>query len=264
MGMRSDSPRVAAASEARRSSNVSNKRTSMDVELSRLAVKSEGAYDSPTLLPRKVFIPESVHHPDDRSMSESSSSNGDNNILSQTMDSLMTRIKNLEDFCSDNEDEIASVLADRPLLDENQVKFDLTLPAPAVSTPTIHFVCETASRLLFKTMHWTKGIPSFSLLKLSLQIELVRRSWVSLFVLGLAQISRSISVPALLSLVVSHQQSRLAGDSSLDVKEVAETVCKIHQFVKTLGKMELDDTEFGYLKAIVIFSEGDTKCLIYA
>ena len=54
MGMRSDSPRVAAASEARRSSSLSSssKRVSLEVE---------AAYDSPTLLPRRslVFPPHS-------------------------------------------------------------------------------------------------------------------------------------------------------------------------------------------------------------
>ena len=280
MGMRSDSPRVAAAGEARRASGAGEarrasgagevrrasgaggKRTSLDTD-SKAGVKRE-VYDSPTLLPRRGYIPDSVQAREDdiscRSVSDSGSTFGEPlNLLSQTMDNLMTRIKSLEDSnsFSDSEDEISSVLSDRPLLDESQLKFNLTIPSPMVSTPSIHFVCETASRLLFKTLHWTKSIPSFSLLKLSLQIELVRRSWASLFVLGLAHISGQISVPSLLSLVVSHQQSRLAGDSSLNVKEVAETVCKIHQFVRTLSKLELDDFEFGYIKAILLFSEGN-------
>jgi hypothetical protein len=55
MGMRSDSPRVAAASEARRSSSLSSssKRVSLEVE---------AAYDSPTLLPRRslVFQPQQL------------------------------------------------------------------------------------------------------------------------------------------------------------------------------------------------------------
>ena len=264
MGMRSDSPRVAAASEARRSSNASSKRISVDTELNgKIGVKSE-LYDSPTLLPRRAFIPESVQSREEdqvsnRSVSDSGSSLGDSNLLSQTMDNLLTRIRSMEESntSSDTEDEINSVISDRPLLDEAHLKFDLTIPSPMHSTPTIHFVCETASRLLFRTLNWIKSIPSFSLLKLSLQIDLVRQSWASMFILGLAQISRQISVPSLLSLVVSHQQSRLAGDSSLNVKEVAETVCKIHEYVKSLSKLELDDSEFGYMKAVLLFGEGE-------
>ena len=52
-----------------------------------------------------------------------------------------------------------------PVLGEHQLKFDLAVPAPMLDTPTIHFVCETASRLLFQTLHWTKSIPAFNLLK---------------------------------------------------------------------------------------------------
>jgi hypothetical protein len=57
MGMRSDSPRVAAASEARRSSSLSSscsKRVSLEA--------AEAAYDSPTLLPRRslVFQPQQL------------------------------------------------------------------------------------------------------------------------------------------------------------------------------------------------------------
>lgn len=302
-GMRSDSPRVAAASEARRSSNSgggpANKRASLDIDLNGLTVKAEAAaYASPTLLPRQSFMPKAAvpvtppppllappeaalptaaaiqpSPPEGLSFSDSGSSVGGdslasasssaNNLLSQTMDSLMARINNLEELAaSDNEEEISCVLADRPLLDAAGVRFDLNLPSPATTQPSIHFVCETASRLLFKTMHWAKGIPSFSLLSLDLQVELVRRSWAGLFVLGLAQLAGRLSVPSLLSLAVSHQQARLAGDTGLDVKEVAETVCKIHQFVKTLANLQLDDTEFAYLKAILIFSEGNILLII--
>ena len=98
----------------------------------------------------------------------------------------------------------------------------------------------------------------------------MRRAWAPLFVLGLAQIADQVSIPSLLSLVVSHQQARIAGggggqqdgQAGLNVKEVAETVCKIHQFVRTVDKLELESTELGYLKAVVLFSEGNIykKC----
>ena len=54
MGMHSDSPRVAAASEARRSSSLSS-------SSKRVSLEGEAAFDSPTLLPRRslVFPPHS-------------------------------------------------------------------------------------------------------------------------------------------------------------------------------------------------------------
>ena len=68
MGMRSDSPRVAAAQESRRSSvNTqvglnANKRLSLDKEFleNNLGSALGAAYDSPTLLPRKPIIPDSL------------------------------------------------------------------------------------------------------------------------------------------------------------------------------------------------------------
>ena len=53
---------------------------------------------------------------------------------------------------------------------------------------------------------------------------MVRNSWSDLFVLGLAQIATQVSVPSILSLIVSHQQSRLARDNTpINVKEVRNT-----------------------------------------
>ena len=291
MGMRSDSPRVAAASEARRASNASsntsaagnNKRMSLDtadllkmgsVGGNVLTAKTE-LYDSPTLLPpRRVIIPDSMMQqtnttvaPGERRMdtdelgsaasSETSSepSHQQQSLLSNAMDALMSRLTAgpaVDDDCE--EDEIAALLADQPLLGGSQLRFELTVPPPS-PTPSIHVVCETASRLLFKTLHWIRSIPAFNLLKMSTQVEIVRRSWAPIFALGLAQISDRVSMSSLLSLVVSHQQTRVAGDSTLNVKEVAETVCKIHQFVRTTGKLELDDAEFSFLKAILLFGE---------
>ena len=180
------------------------------------------------------------------------------NMLNVNMDHIMIKTRDLdESLCqSDTDDEICSVLSDRPFFDESQLKFDLQIPSPMLSTPSIHFVCEAASRLLFKTVHWTRSIPSFSLLKPSLQVELVRQSWSSLFILGLAQISSQVSIPSLLSLVVSHQQARLSRDPSVNVKDVVETVCKIHQYVNTLVRMEMDDMEFAFLRAVALFGDG--------
>ena len=164
-----------------------------------------------------------------------------------------------EDSISCSDDDDLHMAADQNLLDTCSLKFELGLPPQpmtASSIPSIHFVSETASRLLFKTVHWVKSIPSFSLLPPSLQLELIQRSWSSLFVLGLAQVSSEVSIPSLLSLVVSHQQACLSHDPSVNVKDVVETVCKIHRYVNTLGRMELTDEEYAYLKAIVLLSDG--------
>ena len=197
--MRSDSPRVAAAQESRRTSlnnaAAANKRLSLDKEFldNNLGSSLGSAYDSPTMLPRKPIIPDSLlssstpdtHHesvaPQTKDEDQSSTlsmtdttsshddpsvnSNYEKNLLSKAIDVMMARVKKADDANSDTDDEMLSSIKDQPLLDEKHLKFDLNIPPPMMDTPTIHFVCETASRLLFQTLHWTKSIPAFNLLK---------------------------------------------------------------------------------------------------
>jgi len=283
MGMRSDSPRVAAAQESRRTSlnNAASKRLSLDKEfLENNLVNGMGnAYDSPTMLPRRPIIPDSLmssptpepenaHSTKEEdqsstvSMTETTSSNDDpplnpnyeKNLLKEAINVMMSRVKKPDDSSSDTDDEMLSTLKDSPVLEESHLKFDLNVPAPMMDTPTIHFVCETASRLLFQTLHWTKSIQAFNLLKYDTQIGLVRNSWSDLFVLGLAQISGQVSIPSILSLIVSHQQSRLARENQpINVKEVTASICKIHEYVQALSKLNIDEKEFAYLRAIALF-----------
>ena len=89
------------------------------------------------------------------------------------------------------------------------------------------------------------------------QVGLVRNSWSDLFVLGLAQISSQVSIPTLLSIIVSHQQTRLARENTpINVKEVTASICKIHDYVQTLGKLNISATEFAYLRSIALFGAG--------
>ena len=87
----------------------------------------------------------------------------------------------------------------------------------------------------------------------------MRNSWSDLFVLGLAQISGQVAIPSLLSIIVSHQQNRLARDNTpINVKEVTASVCKIHDYVQTLAKLNITHTEFAYLRAIALFGAGNS------
>merc|ERR1719192_2236920 len=280
MGMRSDSPRVAAAQESRRvsisSAAAAAKRLSLDMKPEFMDSVSTGnsAYDSPTMLPRRPIIPDSlIQEPEhsstkDEDQSETvslhssstseerceSGSQPERTLLSKAINVMMARVRRQEDSSSDTDDEMVSSLKDSPILGENQLRFDLSVPSPLADAPTIHFVCETASRLLFQTLHWTKSIQAFNLLKYDTQIGLVRSSWADLFVLGLAQIASQVSIPSILSLIVSHQQSRLTRDNQpINVKEVTACICKIHEYVQTLAKLNIDEKEFAYLRAIALF-----------
>lgn len=286
-GMRSDSPRVAQQQESRRNSQNS--------------LTLDTTYDSPTLLPRRpTVIPESLSHqqvkeptasfsseelirpqPDSLSKEEDQSSTvsttdttsshdtetGCNrNLFGRAIDMMLVQSKKAEDDNdSATDDEMLESLGSSPLLEETQLKFEFSVPAPLLDTPTIHFVCETASRLLFQTLHWTKSIQAFNLLKYDTQIQLVQNCWSDLFLLGLAQISGQANIPSILALIVSHQQSKLArGDQvTINVKEVTTTICKIHDYVQTISKLNVDEREFAYLRAISLFcsSSGNPKSL---
>lgn len=44
------------------------------------------------------------------------------------------------------------------------VSCQLTMPSPMPEYLNVHYICETASRLLFLSMHWARSIPSFQAL----------------------------------------------------------------------------------------------------
>lgn len=47
------------------------------------------------------------------------------------------------------------------LLFEKQMLFELRAPSPAPAYLSVHYICESAARLLFLSVHWARGIPAF-------------------------------------------------------------------------------------------------------
>merc|ERR1712106_434058 len=93
------------------------------------------------------------------------------NLFGETIDMMLVQSKKTEDDNdSSTDDEMLDSLGSSPLLEKMQLKFEFSVPSPLLETPTIHYVCETASRLLFQTLHWTKSIQAFNLLKYDTQI----------------------------------------------------------------------------------------------
>lgn len=52
-----------------------------------------------------------------------------------------------------------------PVLTQQNFTFNLTTPSPMPAYLNVHYICETASRLLFLSMHWTRSIPAFHVLR---------------------------------------------------------------------------------------------------
>ncbi|GIX77782.1 nuclear receptor subfamily 2 group C member 1-A, partial [Caerostris extrusa] len=115
---------------------------------------------------------------------------------------------------------------------------------------------ESGSRLLFLSVHWARSIPAFQLLQPEVQATLVRSCWSELFTLGLAQCSQVMSVKTIFTAIISHLQTSVQQDrlSASRVKQVTDHICKLQDFVNSMLRLQVDEHEYAYLKAIVLFS----------
>merc|ERR1719273_1804721 len=141
------------------------------------------------------------------------------------------------------------------IINDRLIRFRLATPTPMPTYLNVHFICETASRLLFLSVHWVRSIPAFSLLSYETQVALVRNAWSDIFILGMAQCAQTMNLQNILSSIVSHLQTSVSQDklSASRVRQVTTTICKIQEYVRALNKLNVDDWEFAYLKAISLF-----------
>lgn len=143
-----------------------------------------------------------------------------------------------------------------PLLTDSHVGFKLTMPSPMPEYLNVHYICESASRLLFLSMHWARSIPAFSALGQEANTSLVRACWNELFTLGLAQCAHVMNLSTILTAIINHLQSNVQDDklSGDRVKQVMEHIWKFQEFCNSMTKLDTDSYEYAYLKAIVLFS----------
>ncbi|XP_040264309.1 nuclear receptor subfamily 2 group C member 2 isoform X2 [Bufo bufo] len=143
-----------------------------------------------------------------------------------------------------------------PLLSDTHVTFKLTMPSPMPEYLNVHYICESASRLLFLSMHWARSIPAFQVLGQDCNTSLVRACWNELFTLGLAQCSQVMSLSTILAAIVNHLQNSIQEDklSGERVKQVMEHIWKLQEFCNSMAKLDIDGYEYAYLKAVVLFS----------
>ncbi|XP_025108699.1 orphan steroid hormone receptor 2-like [Pomacea canaliculata] len=145
-----------------------------------------------------------------------------------------------------------------PLLTEANFQFTLTTPSPMPAYLNIHFICESASRLLFLSMHWTRSLPCFQLLSAEMQTTLVRWCWSELFTLGLAQCSQVMCLPTILAAILNHLQTSLQNGedkgSQDKVKGVMDHIVRLQDYITNITQLHLSPAEFAYLKALVLFS----------
>uniref|UniRef100_A0A8C1ET42 Nuclear receptor subfamily 2, group C, member 2 n=1 Tax=Cyprinus carpio carpio TaxID=630221 RepID=A0A8C1ET42_CYPCA len=144
-----------------------------------------------------------------------------------------------------------------PLLTDTHISFKLTMPSPMPEYLNVHYICESASRLLFLSMHWARSIPAFLALGQECNTALVRACWNELFILGLAQCTQIMSLSTILAAIVNHLQSSIQDVDKLSserIKLVMEHIWKLQEFCNSMAKLQTDGYEYAYLKAIVLFS----------
>lgn len=152
--------------------------------------------------------------------------------------------------------EVELVKLDSPMLSDHHMQFKLTTPSPMPQFLNVHYICESASRLLFLSMHWARSLPAFQVLSADTHTSMVQKCWSELFTLGLAQCAQAMALSTILTAIVNHLQTSLQQDklSADRVKAVMEHIWKLQEFVTTTSKLDVDQTEFAYLKTIVLFS----------
>ncbi|XP_064807280.1 nuclear receptor subfamily 2 group C member 1-like isoform X3 [Oncorhynchus masou masou] len=144
-----------------------------------------------------------------------------------------------------------------PLLSDSHVPFKLMMPLPMPEYLNVNYICESASRLLFLSMHWARSIPAFQALGgLDNDINLMKACWNELFALGLAQCANVMNVATILAAIINHLQTSLQEEklSPERVKLVMEHIWRMQEFCNSMAKLSPDSYEYAYLKAIILFS----------
>uniref|UniRef100_A0A8C1KRN1 Nuclear receptor subfamily 2, group C, member 1 n=1 Tax=Cyprinus carpio TaxID=7962 RepID=A0A8C1KRN1_CYPCA len=138
----------------------------------------------------------------------------------------------------------------------NKCCVQLMMPLPMPDFLNLNYICESASRLLFLSMHWARSIPAFQALGSENSITLMKACWNELFALGLAQCSHIMNVETILTAIINHLQTSLDEEklSPERVKLVMEHIWRMQEFCNSMSRMSPDAYEYAYLKAVVLFS----------
>ncbi|XP_029777011.1 retinoic acid receptor RXR-alpha isoform X2 [Suricata suricatta] len=116
-------------------------------------------------------------------------------------------------------------------------------------------ICQAADRQLFTLVEWAKRIPHFSELPLDDQVILLRAGWNELLIASFSHRSVAVRDGILLAtgLHVHRNSAHSAGVGAIFDRVLTELVSKMRD-------MQMDKTELGCLRAIVLFNP-DSKGL---
>lgn len=112
-------------------------------------------------------------------------------------------------------------------------------------------ICQAADKQLFTLVEWAKRVPHFSELPLDDQVILLRAGWNELLIASFSHRSITVKDGILLAtgLHVHRNSAHSAGVGAIFDRVLTELVSKMRD-------MQMDKTELGCLRAIVLFNPG--------
>ncbi|XP_060773312.1 retinoic acid receptor RXR-gamma-B isoform X3 [Neoarius graeffei] len=121
-------------------------------------------------------------------------------------------------------------------------------PGNSTNDPVTN-ICQAADKQLFTLVEWAKRIPQFSDLPLDDQVILLRAGWNELLIASFSHRSVTVKDGILLAtgLHVHRSSAHSAGVGSIFDRVLTELVSKMKD-------MQMDKTELGCLRAIVLFN----------
>ncbi|XP_076018155.1 retinoic acid receptor RXR-alpha-A isoform X4 [Genypterus blacodes] len=137
---------------------------------------------------------------------------------------------------------------------ETYVETNLGVPSNSPNDPVTN-ICQAADKQLFTLVEWAKRIPHFSELPLDDQVILLRAGWNELLIASFSHRSIAVKDGILLAtgLHVHRNSAHSAGVGAIFDRVLTELVSKMRD-------MQMDKTELGCLRAIVLFNP-DSKGL---
>lgn len=184
-------------------------------------------------------------------------------MINNTME-IVSKLGMNGNFANSDDEEQESLHYEGRLLDDNAVCFQIQSPSPTPPYIDVHYIYESASRLLFLSVHWVRNLSAFQIFSTDVQISLVRSCWSELFALGLSQCAQALAFPSIVLSIINHLQNSVVHQkiSARRVKAVTEHVCILQDYVNSMATLGVDDHEFAYLRLISLFSPDNSSVQI--
>uniref|UniRef100_A0A8C9XCL6 Retinoic acid receptor RXR n=1 Tax=Sander lucioperca TaxID=283035 RepID=A0A8C9XCL6_SANLU len=118
-------------------------------------------------------------------------------------------------------------------------------------------ICQAADKQLFTLVEWAKRIPHFSELALDDQVILLRAGWNELLIASFSHRSISVKDGILLAtgLHVHRNSAHSAGVGAIFDRHTTSVISQVlTELVSKMRDMQMDKTELGCLRAIILFN----------